>query len=133
VAEIGLSPLLLSRFAFIVKAEGLEADRRKALLKRKFLGETVTSEYTKRHLHWLREARRHHPKIVASEDEIDRYIEKVDKLVEEYLRAPLRRDLRMGDYAKRVPMAIAKASFSDVDGKILDEGIQLIKNCIAVW
>ncbi len=30
-------------------------------------------------------------------------------------------------------MAIAKASFSDVDGKILTEAIQLMEECIAVW
>lgn len=133
MAEIGLSPLLLSRFALIVKAEGLEADRRKALLKRKFLGEVASSENARRHLLWLREARKHHPKITASEDEIERYIGKVDKLVEEYLKAPLRRDLRMGDYAKRVPAAMARASFSDVDGKILTEAIQLMEECIAAW
>ena len=133
VDEIGLSPLLLSRFALIVKAEGLEADRRKALLKRKFLGEATSSKYAWRHLLWLREARKHHPKIIASDKEIDLYIDKADRLIEEYLKTPLQRDLRMGDYAKRVPIAIARASFSDVDGKILDESIQLIGDCIAAW
>lgn len=133
MAEIGLSPLLLSRFAFVVKAEGLEDDRRKALLKRKFLGEAVTVEHTKQHLLWLRESRKHRPKIAVSEDEIDGYIEKVDKLVEKYLKAPLRRDLRMGDYAKRVPMAIARASFTDIDGKVLNAAIELMEECIAAW
>ena len=131
--EIGLSPALLSRFAFIVKAEGVEADRRKALLKRKFLGEEIAPQLTRSHLLWLRAARRHQPKVTASEEEIDLYIDKVDKLVEQYLTAPLRRDLRMGDYAKRVPMAIARASFTDVDGKILDLAIELIQSSIGAW
>jgi hypothetical protein len=119
IEEIGLSPLLLSRFALIVKAEELEADLRKALLKRKLLGETPVSELSQWHLPWLREARKHRPKFVAPEEEIDEYINKVDNLVGRYLKTPLRRDLRMGDYAKRVPLAIARAGFSDIDSHVL--------------
>ena len=133
ISEIGLPPILLSRFALIVKAEELDADRRKVLLKRKLLDETSAPEQTKWHLLWLREARKHHPKIIASDEEINRYVDKVDNLIEQYVKTPLRRDMRMGDYAKRVPMAMARASFSDVDGKILDEGVQLIEDCIAAW
>lgn len=57
--EIGLPPILLSRFALIVKAEELEARGRKALLKRKVLGEIAPSELSRRHLPWLKEARKH--------------------------------------------------------------------------
>ena len=133
IKEIGLTPILLSRFALIVKAEELDADRRKALLKRKLLDETLAPELTRWHLPWLREARKHCPKIVASDEEINKYIDKVDNLIGKYVNTPLRRDMRMGDYAKRVPMAMARASFSDVDGKTLDEGVQLIEDCIAAW
>jgi len=38
IKDIGLPPILASRFAFIIKAEELEASRRRALLKRKILG-----------------------------------------------------------------------------------------------
>lgn len=94
---------------------------------------TLASEPTKRHFLWLREARKHYPKVIASEEEIDRYIHKVDRFVEKYQKAPLRRALRMGDYAKRVPTSIARATFSDVDGKVLDEAIQLMEDCVAAW
>lgn len=131
--EIGLPPILLSRFALIVKAEELEAHLRKALLKRKLLGEMPASELSRWYLPWLREARKHRPRFIASEEQIDQYIDKVDNLVGRYLKTPLRRDLRMGDYAKRVPLAIARASFSDVDNRALDEAVQLMEDCVAVW
>lgn len=62
IKEIGLPPILLSRFALIVKAEELEAASRKTLLKRKILGEIAASDLSRWHLPWLREARKHHPK-----------------------------------------------------------------------
>jgi len=133
IKEIGLPPILLSRFALIVKAEELDADRRKALLKKKLLDEALVPEHTRWHLSWLHEAWKCHPKIVASEEEINRYIDRVDNLIGQYVKTPLRRDMRMGDYAKRVPMAMARASFSDVDGKTLEEGVRLIEACIAAW
>ena len=133
IKEIGLPPILLSRFALIVKAEELGADLRKALLKRKLLGKISASEFSEWHLPWLRETRKYQPKLIASEEEIDKYINKVDSLVGQYLKTPLRRDLRMGDYAKRVPLAIARASFSDVDSTVLEEAIELMQACIAAW
>lgn len=131
--EIGLPPILLSRFAFIVKVEELEAERRRDLLKSKLLGETKTQEISRWHLPWLREARKHQPRFIASESDIDAYVSRVDKLIEQYLKTPLRRDLRMGDYAKRVPMSIAKASFSDVDGATLDKAAELMEKCLVAW
>lgn len=103
IKEIGLPPILLSRFALIVKAEELEAGRRKALLKRKLLGEAAAPELSRWHLPWLREARRYYPGFAVSGEEIEAYVDRVDKLIEEHLKTPLRRDLRMGDYAKRLP------------------------------
>jgi hypothetical protein len=57
----------------------------------------------------------------------------VDKLIEQYLKTPLRRDLRMGDYAKRVPIAMARASFSHVDGLTLEKAAMLMEACIEAW
>jgi hypothetical protein len=133
ISEIGLPAVLLSRFALIVKAEVLDTVRRKALLKRKLLGETSVSEYGKWLLPWLREARKYHPTFEVSEAEIDSYVEKVDSLIEQHMKTPLRRDMRMADYAKRVPFAMARASFGNVDGRILGEAIKLIEDTAAAW
>jgi len=131
--EIGLPPILLSRFALIVKVEELEAERRRDLLRRKLLGGAETLEISEWHLPWLCEARKHQPKFVASESDIEAYVARVDKLIEQYLKTPLRRDLRMGDYAKRVPIAMARASFSDVDGLTLEKAATLMEACIEAW
>jgi DNA replicative helicase MCM subunit Mcm2 (Cdc46/Mcm family) len=133
IQEIGLPPILLSRFALIVKVEELEADQRKKLLKRKLLGQEATSHLSQWHLPWLRESRKHCPRFVASESEIDAYVERIDGLIEQHQRTPLRRDSRMGDYARRIPAAIARASFSDMDSKILEEAAELMEDCVATW
>jgi len=133
INEIGLLPVLLSRFALIVKAEVLEPEHRRALLKRKLLGEVLVPDNAKWLLPWLREARKYNPKFEPSEAEVDRYLDKVDNLVEKHRNTPLRRDMRMGDYAKRVPYAIARASFGNVDGKTLEQAIQLIEDSINAW
>jgi len=132
--DIGFPPALLSRFALIVKAEELEADRRKRLIMRKVIGEATESSSSSRlHLTWLQEARKFQPRFVASDEDITRYIDKIDGIIEQYLSTPLRRDLRMGDYARRIPVAIAKARFSDVDGEILKEAGQLMEDCVVGW
>jgi len=133
INEIGLLPVLLSRFALIVKAEVLEAEHRRALIKRKLLGGVSDPEDANWLLSWLREAKKYNPKFEPSEAESERYLDRVDTLVEKHLDTPLRRDMRMGDYAKRVPYAIARASFSNIDGKILEQAIQLIEESINAW
>jgi hypothetical protein len=60
-------------------------------------------------------------------------VTRLDRLIEQYLKTPLRRDLRMGDYGKRVPIAMARACFSDVNGKVLEEAAKLTEDCLAVW
>lgn len=57
----------------------------------------------------------------------------MNQVIEKHKRTPLRRDMRMGDYAKRVPFAIARASFGNVDNKILEEAIQLVEDSISAW
>jgi DNA replicative helicase MCM subunit Mcm2 (Cdc46/Mcm family) len=133
IKEIGLPPILLSRFALIMKAEELEASRRKALLRRKLLGETAASELSQQLLPWLRQAKNHHPRFTASDKDIEAYVDRVDKLIEGYLKTPLRRDLRMGDYAKRVPLAMARASFSDIDNGTLKQASELMESSISAW
>lgn len=132
IEEIGLPPILISRFALIVKVEELEPERRMDILKRKLVG-GKTPDSARSHLSWLRESRKHRPKLSVSDTEIDAYTMRVDRLIQHYLKTPLRRDLRMGDYGRRVPFSIARASFSDVDGKILDQAANLMEACLAAW
>jgi hypothetical protein len=131
--EIGLPPILLSRFAFIVKVEELEAERRKELIKRKLPGEAKTQQVSEWHLPWLREAHKHHPKVIATESEIEAYSARVNKLIDQYMGTSLRRDLRMADYAMRIPVAMARATLSDVDGATLEKAAQLMEATLEAW
>jgi DNA replicative helicase MCM subunit Mcm2 (Cdc46/Mcm family) len=131
--EIGLPPILLSRFAFIVKVEELDAERRKELIKRKLLGKAETQQVSERLLSWLREAHKHHPKVTATESEIDAYSARVNKLIDQYMGTSLRRDLRMADYAMRIPVAMARATFSDVDGATLEKAATLMEAALEAW
>ena len=106
--EIGLPPILLSRFALVIKADELDANHRRELIKRKLLGEVATSDLSRWYLAWLREGRRHDPEWMVSETEIDSYASRINQLVQEYMKSPLRRDLRMGDYGRRMAVAIAR-------------------------
>lgn len=133
LSEIGLRSVLLSRFALIVKVEDIGSEIRKRLLKRKLKSEKRSDELAQWHLPWLKEARKFKPQLVASDEGINRYVEQIDSIIEEHLRSPLRRDLRMGDYAKRIPFSIARAGFSDVTGGVLEEAIKLVKDSLDGW
>ena len=131
--EIPLPPLLVSRFALIVRTENIGEDERKALFKEKFYGRSeirVKPEYYDR---WIKVSRNFKPDIVAGEREVDRYIEKASKLVERYQSTNLRRDLRMGDYIRRIPLAIARSSFKNVDADVLRESEDIIEGSIESW
>ena len=131
--EIPLPPLLVSRFALIVRTENIGEDERKALFKEKFYGRSeirVKPEYYDR---WIKVSRNFKPDIVAGEREVDRYIEKASKLVERYQSTNLRRDLRMGDYIRRIPLAIARSSFKNVDADVLRESEEIIEGSIESW
>jgi len=64
---------------------------------------------------------------------LNTYIDEANQLITRLYRAPLRRDLRMADYAKRIPSAMARAEFTDVTDVTLDNALNLIKCSIDEW
>ena len=52
---------------------------------------------------------------------------------EQYYATNLRRDLRMADYIRRIPMAIARVSFSDVTDDTLHEASSIVSESIETW
>ena len=131
--DIGMERTLLSRFAFIVKTENLTTDEKKNLFKSRFLGESKLSEHSQLFDQWLKLARTQSPRMRASNTKIDIFIKEAVKIVDLHATTPLRRDLRMGDYLRRIAMAFARAEFVDVTDEIIDKAFQLLKNSIDVW
>ena len=133
IEEIPLPPILISRFALIVKTEEISEEDRKALFKEKFYGRSEVRIKSSYYDQWLKVARDFIPEIKASERDVDRYIDKASRIVEIYQSTKLRRDLRMGDYIRRIPLSIARASFKDVDTDVLKESEEIIEESISSW
>ncbi|MBU0497312.1 MAG: hypothetical protein KKC68_01385 [Candidatus Thermoplasmatota archaeon] len=133
LADIGLSPLLMSRCALIIKVENITRDERLNLFRRKFYGGGEIKEKHEYYDQWVKLARQFEPKITATPKAVDQYIEEMNNIVETHYSTSLRRDLRMTDYIRRIPMAIARASLSPVDNNVITKANDIIQTSIATW
>lgn len=133
IGDIPLPPLLMSRFALIVRTEAIDRDTRLDLFKQKFYGSGELQEKSALYNQWVELAREHQPVIVASDEAVEAYLSAVNNLVEEHYHTNLRRDLRMGDYIRRVPQSIARASFGDVTDATLAAAEDLFHSSIQSW
>ncbi len=131
--DIGLSPLLISRCALVVKVQNIDREDRINLFKKKFFGESEIHQKHQYYDQWVKLARKHVPDITASKKAVDRYIHDVNDIVEDYYTTTLRRDLRMADYLRRIPFAIARAGFSPVDDTVIQEASRIITDSIQTW
>lgn len=130
---IGLSPLLMSRCALVVRVQNISKSERATLFKKKFYGGGEVKGKKEYYDQWIKLARTFDPEITATDKTIEKYIDEMNEIVEEHQNTTLRRDLRMADYLRRIPMAIARASFSHVDGKIISESLSIFKESIETW
>lgn len=133
LSDIGLSPLLLSRCALVVKVQNISKQQRVDLFRKKFYGKGEVKEKKQYYDQWVKLARTFEPKIKASEKTVEKYIRDMNEIVEEHQNTTLRRDLRMGDYIRRIPLAIARSSFSPVDNKVISESLNIFKESIETW
>ena len=131
--DIGLSPLLMSRCALVVKVQNIGKEDRLNLFRRKFYGTGELKEKHEYYDQWVKLARRFTPPITATEKHVDAYLHMMNNIVEDHYNTTLRRDLRMSDYLRRIPLAVARSSFSPVDNKVLVEAETLIKESIETW
>ena len=131
--DIGLSPLLMSRCALVVKVQNIGKEDRLNLFKKKFYGTGEIKEKHDYYDQWVKLARRFEPTITASEKNVEKYLLMMNEIVETHYSTSLRRDLRMSDYLRRIPLAIARASFSPVDNRVLQKAEKLIQESIETW
>ena len=133
LSDIGLSPLLVSRCALIVKVQNISKDDRINLFRKKFYGGGEIKEKHDYYDQWMRLSRTYEPEITASDKAVGKYIDDVNEIVEKYYYTTLRRDLRMADYIRRIPLAIARASFAPVDDKVIKEAGEIFRESIETW
>ena len=133
LSDIGLSPLLTSRCALIVKVQNITKEERIGLFHKKFYGGGEIKEKHEYYDQWVKLARTYEPEITASEKTVEKYIHDVNEIVEKYYNTTLRRDLRMSDYIRRIPFAIARSSFSSVDDNVVQDAGRIVKESIETW
>ncbi len=133
LSDVGLSPLLMSRCALIVKVQNISKQERLDLFRKKFYGGAEIKEKHEYYDQWVKLARTYNPEITASEKAVEKYLHDTNEIVEKYYNTTLRRDLRMSDYVRRIPLAIARASFSPVDDKVVSEAGKILKESIETW
>ena len=133
LSDIGLSPLLTSRCALIVKVQNISKAERIDLFHKKFYGGGEIKEKHEYYDQWVKLARMYEPEITASEKTVEKYIHDMNEIVEKYYNTTLRRDLRMSDYIRRIPFAIARSSFSSVDDDVVREAGKIVKESIETW
>jgi len=133
VGDIGLSPLLVSRCALIVRVKNISTEDRLNLFEKKFFGESELKEKHDYYDQWVRLSRKFTPDITASKQAVSSYLSEMNNIVETYYSSNLRRDLRMADYIRRIPLAIARSSFTSISNEILEEAESIIKDSIKTW
>jgi DNA replicative helicase MCM subunit Mcm2 (Cdc46/Mcm family) len=133
LSDIGLSPLLTSRCALIVKVQNITKEERIGLFHKKFYGGGEIKEKHEFYDQWVKLARTYEPEISASEKTVEKYLHDVNEIVEKYYNTTLRRDLRMSDYIRRIPFAIARSSFSSVDDNVVQDADRIVKESIETW
>jgi len=133
VDNIGLSPLLISRCALIVRVGNIESEDRISLFEKKFYGDTEVKQRPEHYDQWIKLAKEYTPEIIASNESVKKYLHTMNDIVETYYHTNLRRDLRMADYIRRIPMSIARASFSPIDDSILEEATNIFTESIQTW
>lgn len=133
LSDVGLSPLLTSRCALIVKVQNISKAERIDLFHKKFYGGGEIKEKHEYYDQWVKLARMYEPEITASEKTVEKYIHDMNEIVEKYYNTTLRRDLRMSDYIRRIPFAIARSSFSSVDDNVVREAGKIVKESVETW
>ncbi len=123
----------MSRFALIVRAENVSTPQIEELVMTKLQSSHEAKMLSKQYDQWLKLARDYQPQLTASAESMETYSKQISELVERYRSSALRRDTRMTDYARRVPMALAKSEFRDVNDGDLEKSLDLFKNALDSW
>ena len=98
----------MSRCALVVKVRNIGREDRLNLFRKKF-GKGEIKEKHDYYDQWVKLARRYEPTLSVSEKNVNKYLNTINDIVEGYYNTTLRRDLRMSDYLRRIPLAPAQS------------------------
>jgi hypothetical protein len=131
--DIGMRPTVMSRFALVVKVEAIKKQDMLSLFSRSLDAKGELKHLPQYFDQWLMLARSYNPELNVSLESRERYLSAMVDIVERYINTPLRRDIRVKDYLRRVPEAMARAEFEPVQDRHLEAALQLFQNSLETW
>jgi hypothetical protein len=131
--DIGMRPTVMSRFALVVKVSPIKRDEMLNLFSHSFDSQRELNRLPQYYDQWLKLARTYQPEIQVSLEKRQQYLYEIVDIVEEHINTPLRRDIRMKDYLRRVPEAIARSEFSPVQDRHLEAALELFRKSLETW
>lgn len=131
--DIGMRPTVMSRFALVVRVGAIKRDEMLNLFSRNFDSRRELNRLPQYYDQWLKLARLYQPEIQVSLEKRQQYLYEITDIVEEHINTPLRRDIRMKDYLRRIPEAIARAEFSPVQDRHLEAALDLFRKSLKTW
>lgn len=132
-ADIGMRPTVMSRFAIVVRVGAIGRQDMLSLFARSLDTKGEIKLLPQYYDQWLRLVRRYEPEWKVSSESRDRYLQAMVDMVNKYIDTPLRRDIRMKDYLRRVPEAMARAEFSPVEDWHLEIALQVFRSSLGTW
>lgn len=131
--DIGMRPTVMSRFAIVVKVGTIQRQDMLSLFARSLETKGELKQLPQYYDQWLKLARLYKPEWKVSPESREHYLVGMVDIVEEYINTPLRRDIRMKDYLRRVPESMARAEFSPVEDRHLKAALQIFRSSLGTW
>jgi len=131
--DIGMRPTVMSRFALVVRVAAIKRDEMLNLFSSSFDSKRELNRLPQYYDQWLKLAHLYQPEIQVSLEKRQQYLYEIADIVEEHINTPLRRDIRMKDYLRRVPEAIARAEFAPVQDRHLEAALELFRKSLETW
>jgi hypothetical protein len=128
-----MRPTVMSRFALVVRVEAIGRADMLSLFSRSLDAKGELKHLPQYYDQWLKLARAYEPELQVSLESRDHYLSAMVDIVEKYINTPLRRDIRIKDYLRRVPEAIARAEFEPVQDRHLEAALQLFRTSLETW
>lgn len=132
-ADIGMRPTVMSRFALVVKVRSIQGEDLLNLFRRSLERKGELLQLPQYFDQWVKLGRLYEPAWRISFEGREHYLSAMVEIVEKHINTPLRRDIRMRDYLRRVPEAMARAEFSPVEDRHLRDALSLFQASLETW
>ncbi len=132
-ADIGMRPTVMSRFALVVKVRSIQGEDLLNLFRRSLERKGELEQLPQYFDQWVKLGRLYEPEWRISLEGREHYLSAMVEIVEKHINTPLRRDIRMRDYLRRVPEAMARAEFSPVEDRHLRDALSLFQASLKTW